>query len=110
MRLNPNYGFLTLFGLGLAHFLLGNLAEATKAFDRSTVHNPDFDGSRIFLAASYGLAGEVDKAHETIAKMGESGAKILQQTVAISLPFKRGRRLEQSSRRVDESRARQVLA
>ena len=89
MRLNPNYGFLTLFGLGLANFLLGNHAEAIKAFDRSIVHNPDFDGSRIFLAASYGASGEADKARETMAKIGESGTKILQQSIAWSLPFKR---------------------
>ena len=89
MRLNPSYGFLTLFGLGLANFLLGNHAEAIKAFERSIVHNPDFDGSKIFLGASYGASGEAEKAREAVAHLGESGATILQRSIAQSLPFKR---------------------
>ena len=34
MRLNPNYGFLTLLSLGQAHFMLGRHAEAIKALER----------------------------------------------------------------------------
>ena len=49
MRLNPHHGFLTLFALGLAHFMLGKHADAIKAFERSAVHNPTFPSTKYNL-------------------------------------------------------------
>ena len=90
MRLNPNYGFLTLLTLGQAHFMEGRYVEAINALERAVVHNPQFMGSNIYLAASYAEAGEVERAHETVATIRKHSPETLDAlTLELFFPYKR---------------------
>jgi tetratricopeptide (TPR) repeat protein len=94
MRLNPNYGFLTLFCLGQAHFMLGRYVDAIKAFERSTVHNPSFVGTKYFLAASYAEAGDFENAQDMVATLEKLDPELLGELLAMTAPYKRAEDLK----------------
>ena len=94
MRLNPHYGFLTLFALGQAQFMLGKHVDAIKALERSIVHNPNFIGTKFYLPASYAEAGDIEKAQELVATLERDSPDLLDESIAKVLPFKRSEDFE----------------
>ena len=85
MRLNPNYDFLTLLTLGQANFMLGDHEEAIKALERSAIHNPNFMGTKIYLAAAYIEIGSLEKGRETFAGIEQLAPEFLATIAALPL-------------------------
>jgi len=62
MRLDPRYPPIFVFYKGLAQFAEDRLPEAAKTFEEAERLNPDLPLLRLYLAATYGRNGQVDKA------------------------------------------------
>ena len=73
MRLNPHYSFITLFGLGHAHWVRGDLDEALSAFKRGIARNPDFPPNHAFLSAILAERGEIDAARAAMDAVHRTG-------------------------------------
>lgn len=61
-QLNPNYPSNYPFHLGQAYFLLHRYEDAAAAFQAALETNPTSERSRVWLAATYGQAGQIDDA------------------------------------------------
>ena len=73
MRLNPHYSYLTLFGLGHAHWVLRHDDQALTAFNRGISRNSDFAPNHIFRAAILAERGEVEEARAAIEEVRRIG-------------------------------------
>jgi len=62
MRLEPYHPYNYTFHLGQAYFILGRYPEAIAAFQNAIEKNPAAERVRIWLAASYAQAGQLDDA------------------------------------------------
>ena len=71
MRLDPQNpsGYLAL--LGMAHFCMGDLAEAASLSEKALRLNPENVGTGFQLAAFYGLLGHDQEARATLATVGK---------------------------------------
>ena len=73
MRLNPHYSFITLFALGHAHWVRGDLDEALSAFNRGIARNPDFAPNFAFRSAILAERGEIDAARAAMDEVHRTG-------------------------------------
>ena len=104
MRHDPNIGFLTLFNLGLSHFMLGHHADAIQALERSTVRNPDFAHAMQLLAASYAEAGEAKKAREALAAVERRSPELIGVSLLKDHPFLHPRHAEDLATALSKAR------
>jgi TolB-like protein len=56
-------------GIALAHFLMGRYDEASSWADRALLDNPNFHAALRVTAASHALAGRLEQAKNTIARL-----------------------------------------
>ena len=105
MRHNPNFGFLTLFNLGLSHFMLGHYADAIQALESSTVRNPEFAPAMLLLAASYAEAGEAKKAREALAAVERRSPELIGASIQKFVPFMHARHAEDLATALSKARA-----
>ena len=68
MRLSPLYPDWFLGELGRAYLLTGQYDKAIAALKRRLDRNPESGEGHILLAASYGAAGQLDKAHRALTE------------------------------------------
>jgi Flp pilus assembly protein TadD len=66
MRLDPNNPSRYLWLLGLAHFCMGELAEAAALSEKALRLNPEDVGMGVQVAAFYGLLGRDQEARDTL--------------------------------------------
>jgi TolB-like protein/class 3 adenylate cyclase/Flp pilus assembly protein TadD len=71
MRLDPQNPSRYLALLGMAHFCLGELAEATALSEEALRLNPENVGIGVQLAAFYGLLGRNQEARATLETVGK---------------------------------------
>jgi adenylate cyclase len=71
VRLSPRDIFGEEYQLyyAFAHFQAGRYAEAASAAELAVQQRPEHPVLHIMAAASYGLAGEIDKARRAIAQL-----------------------------------------
>jgi tetratricopeptide (TPR) repeat protein len=62
MRLNPDAGYLYYMSLGEAYFFLGNNEQALLNLTEALARNPVNLETRVFLAATYAAAGNMQAA------------------------------------------------
>lgn len=62
MQLNPYYPYNYPFHLGQAYFILGRYDYAIDAFSSGLESNPSSERMRVWLAAAYAKAGQLDDA------------------------------------------------
>jgi len=65
IRLSPRDPmlFIGYFGLGWAHFLLGDDRQATEMLRKSVALNTGYAPAHLFLSAAYALQDRMDEAH-----------------------------------------------
>ena len=76
MRLDPRYPGFYLTRLGRAHFDLGKYQLAAETFERATKINPEDDRAYMFLVATYGYLGNMEKASASISAVNRLRVKI----------------------------------
>jgi tetratricopeptide (TPR) repeat protein len=69
MRLDPFYSPVAPGWLGIAHFMRGRYSEALPPLLESTSRASGWRGAQLFLAATYAMIGELDKARAAAAVM-----------------------------------------
>ncbi len=72
LRLDPNLQITSHsihMELGLAHYLLGQYAQAVKIMNRGYTRRPDFVGNHIGLAAAHAQMGDMARAREHAAQI-----------------------------------------
>jgi adenylate cyclase len=62
VRLNPHHSFLYFIIRGQTYFTLGQYDRAIEALKQSVERNPSSQRARMWLAASYALAGRIEDA------------------------------------------------
>ena len=89
MLLDPHNIALPLYYLGLIHFCLGELDEASNFFERALNHNPELMNAAIALAATYGYIGRDREAEDMLKKLLK-GEQLIPDSYAIMylFPFK----------------------
>jgi TolB-like protein/class 3 adenylate cyclase/cytochrome c-type biogenesis protein CcmH/NrfG len=68
MRLDPHYPASYLYVLGLAHFVVGRLQDATAQFETVLKRNPENRETLVLLAAMYGGLGREQEARASITR------------------------------------------
>ena len=79
IRLNPYYSFEYLVSYGVAYYTQGNYKKAITILEQAKSRNENAEQIKIFLAASYVKANQLDEAEWLISEM-----QIMNPTVNIS--------------------------
>jgi adenylate cyclase len=73
MRTNPHYPFWYLTMLGHAQFMTKHYEAAVAAYKMAMDRNPTWAQSRVYLAATYGMLGQIDDAQWQVAELRTLG-------------------------------------
>ena len=88
MRLNPFYPFYYILYEGQAYLALERYEEALTALKRSAAHNPEALPVHVYLAACFGLLGNVKAGCEALAEAYRIYPDFSTAWVKIFLPYK----------------------
>ncbi len=88
LRLNPVAPFYYYHFLGHPHLMMGNYAEAIKAYKTALNLNPNFIFPHICLAACYTGAGDEDNARKAAAEVWKLDPKYSLDTFTLASPHK----------------------
>ena len=75
MRLDPHYPASYLIGLAKARFQLADYEDAAELFERALQKTPGDSWTNLYLAATYGQLGNIEKAREARARADSLRAK-----------------------------------
>jgi TolB-like protein/class 3 adenylate cyclase/Flp pilus assembly protein TadD len=93
MTLNPYYTYDYPWNLGLAHYLLGQYAEATKALQDALARNESAILPRLFLASCYVRLGRQEDAEWEIEQAMIQSPETRLSQLASTLPLKNREKL-----------------
>lgn len=94
IRLNPYHPFNYPFHLGQAYFVLKRYQEAIAAFKDGLKSNPSSERLRVWLAASYAQAGQIEEAKWQMDQIRLVNPSISLSGQKQAFPFKRREDLE----------------
>jgi TolB-like protein len=88
MRLNPHHPHNYPFHVGQAYFIMGRYQEAIEAFQRGLESRPTSERLRLWLAAAYAQAGQLDDAEWQREEVLISNPQFSLQNIERAFPFK----------------------
>ncbi len=88
IRLEPHHPYNYTFHLGQAYFILGRYQEAISTFQKTLEKNSAAERAKVWLAASYAQAGNLDDAEWEAEEVLINNPEFSPERFLLAFPFK----------------------